>query len=241
VPGTVNIVTTFNFINQKDMKTAIVTGASGNLGGAVIKKFLKEGYTVVGTVIHDTSAALNISDAKFEAVRVDLMNEKAAGQFVKSVVEKYNTIHVAILTVGGFAMGKIVETKTSDILKQYKLNFETTYNVARPVFEQMMQQGYGRIFMTGSLAGLDMKNSKGMTAYGLSKSLVFRLAEIMNQEGNEHNIYTTVIAPSTIDTPQNRQSMPHADFSKWTKPETIADIIYESFTNKSLNEAVINV
>lgn len=223
------------------MKTAVVTGASGNLGQAVCKKFLSEGYIVFGTIIPDDPAALTINDPKFEAIAVNLMNEEAAEQFIKSIIEKYGTIHVAILTVGGFATGKIAETKTSDIAKQYKLNFETSYNIARPVFIQMLQQGHGRIFMTGSRPGLDMKNSKGMTAYGLSKSLVFRLAELMNEEGNGHNIYATVIAPSTIDTPQNRQSMLDADFSKWTKPEKIADIIYGSYTNESLKETVIKV
>ena len=59
-------------------------------------------------------------------------------------------------------MGSIAETKTSDIEKQYKLNFETAYNVARPVFTQMMKQGTGRIFIIGSKPGLSAKNGKGM-------------------------------------------------------------------------------
>ena len=60
-----------------------------------------------------------------------------------------------------------------------------------------------------------MKNSKGMVAYGLGKSLIFRLAELMNEEAKGTNIVTSVIVPSTIDTPQNRATMPDADFNKW--------------------------
>ena len=66
---------------------------------------------------------------------------------------------------------------------------------------------------------LDAKNSKGMIAYGLSKSLIFRLAELMNDEAKGKNVVMNVIVPCTIDTPQNRKAMPDADFSKWTKAE----------------------
>jgi NAD(P)-dependent dehydrogenase (short-subunit alcohol dehydrogenase family) len=105
-------------------------------------------------------------------------------------------------------MGGIRETGSADILAQYELNFETAYHVARPVFLNMMEKGKGRIFLVGSRPGLDMRNSKGMVAYGLSKSLVFRLAELMNEEAKGTDVVVSVIAPSTIDTPQNRKSMP---------------------------------
>ncbi len=208
------------------MKTIIVTGSSGNLGQAVVRKFLSEGYKVIGTIIPNDKSVININDSNFEAMTVDLMNEDESEKFVQSVIEKYKTIDVAVLTVGGFAMGTIAETKMSDVLKQYKLNFETTYHIARPVFIKMMKQNYGRIFLTGARTGIEMKNSKGMIAYGLSKSLIFRLAELMNGEAKGHNVVTSVIAPSTIDTPQNRRSMPDVDPNKWVKPEDIADIVH---------------
>lgn len=208
------------------MKTIIVTGASGNLGQAVVKKFLGENYFVVGTVIPNDTTVIDIQDKNFETAVVDLLNEDAARQFAELVVEKHGHIDAAVLTAGGFAMGKIADTKTSDIAKQYKLNFETAYNLARPVFLQMLKQGIGRIFLIGSKPGLDMRNSKGMVAYGLSKSLIFRLAELMNDEAKGTNVVTSVVVPSTIDTPPNRKSMPDADFSKWVKPGAIADTIY---------------
>ena len=90
------------------------------------------------------------------------MNEEDSAKFVKEVTSQYGSVDAAVLTVGGFAMGSIAETKTSDIAKQYKLNFETAYNVARPVFTQMIKQTTGRIFIIGSKPGLSAVNSKGM-------------------------------------------------------------------------------
>lgn len=224
-------------------KTAIVTGASGNMGQAVIKKFLAEGYHVVGTMVPNDPVPVDIEDKKFEKVIVDLMSEDDAERFVQNIISKYGSVDVVVLTVGGFAMGTVADTKTSDIQKQYKLNFETAYNIARPAFIQMLGQKAGRIFLIGSKPGLSADNSKGMIAYGLGKSLIFRLAELMNAEAKGTNVVTSVVVPSTIDTMQNRKAMPDADFSAWVKPETIASVIYYYCTDETaaLREPVIKL
>jgi NAD(P)-dependent dehydrogenase (short-subunit alcohol dehydrogenase family) len=164
-------------------------------------------------------------------------------KFVDETLAKHKTIDAAVLTVGGFAMGKVAETKTSDIAKQYKLNFETAYNVARPVFVQMLKQNSGRIFIIGSKPGFDARNGKGMVAYGLAKSLIFRLAELMNDEAKGKNVVTSVVVPSTIDTQPNRKAMPDANFDNWVKPEAIADVIHWHCTNQAavLRESILKV
>ena len=190
-----------------------------------------------------TLLQLDFPGDKFEKIIVDLGDEDASGKFVDEVLSKYKNIDAAVLTVGGFAMGSIADTKTSDIEKQYKLNFETAYNVARPVFVQMMKQNSGRIFIIGSKPGLDARNGKGMVAYGLAKSLIFRLAELMNAEAKGKNVVTSVVVPSTIDTPPNRKAMPEAHFDNWVKPEAIADVIYWHCTDEAatLREPVLKV
>ncbi len=225
------------------MKTAIVTGASGNLGQAVIKKFIAEGYRVIGTVVPNDATPIDFHSESFEKVTVDLMNEDESGKLMSSLVEKYSSIDAAVLTVGGFAMGNIANTSTGDIMKQYKLNFETAYNIARPAFVQMMKQNYGRIFIIGSRPGLAAWHGNGMVAYGLAKSLIVRLAELMNIEAKGHNVVASVVVPSIIDTSQNRKSMPDADFGSWVKPEDIASVIHYHCTPEAaaLRETLIKV
>jgi NAD(P)-dependent dehydrogenase (short-subunit alcohol dehydrogenase family) len=220
---------------------ALITGAHGNMGRALVQRFAVDGYRVVGV---DADATNSISDLpSVESHVVDLMSEDAAQAFVQSMVEKHERIDMAVLTVGGFAMGSIAETKTSDILQQYKLNFETAYNVARPVFLQMMKQGAGRLFLVGARPALSAAASKGMVAYGLAKSLIFRLAEMMNDEAKGTNVTVNVIVPSIIDTPQNRAAMPDADFSKWVTPDQIADAVafHASEQASALRESLIKV
>ena len=218
------------------MKTCIVTGASGNLGQAVVKKFLDEGFNVVGTVIENDPVPLNITNNNFKKQVLDLSNEKAVEDFIN----QQKKLEVAVLTVGGFAMGKIADSKLADIKKQLALNFETAYAVARPVFLKMMEAKEGRIFLIGSKPGLNSRYAKGMVGYSLAKSLIFRLAELMNDEAKGTNVVTSVIVPSTIDTPENRKSMPDADPKKWVKAEEIASAIYYYSTEgRVIREPVI--
>ncbi|TAG46081.1 MAG: SDR family NAD(P)-dependent oxidoreductase [Betaproteobacteria bacterium] len=224
-------------------KIALVTGAHGNLGRAVVGRFLEDQYAVIGVDATQHPSSGHESAERYESHSVDLMNEDAAGAFVQSVIAKHSRIDVAVLTVGGFAMGSIAETKTADIAHQYKLNFETAYNVARPVFLQMMNQGTGRLFLVGARPALSATGSKGMIAYGLAKSLIFRLAELMNDEAAGTDVHVAVIVPSIIDTPQNRAAMPDADFAKWVTPEAIAAVIARQVSDAphALHESVVKV
>ncbi len=64
-----------------------------------------------------------------------------------------------------------------------------------------------------------------MAAYSVSKSAVVRLTESMAAELGGAGINVNCILPSTIDTPQNREAMPKADFASWIQPEALADVI----------------
>jgi NAD(P)-dependent dehydrogenase (short-subunit alcohol dehydrogenase family) len=222
-------------------KIAIVTGAAGNLGRAVVTKFIDNQFKVIATVRKKGPAPG--APANLEEAEIDLTDEESCQKFIDQTIVENNSIDVAVLTAGGFTMGNVAVTKTSDIAKQYKLNFETAYNIARPVFTQMLKQNSGRIFLIGSRQGLDVSHAKGVTAYAFSKSLIFRLAEIMNLEAKGKNVVVSVIVPSTIDTPQNRESMPDADSGSWVSPAQIADVIYYYSAKEAdiLREPVLKV
>lgn len=205
-------------------KSILVTGGSGNLGKAVVEKFTSLGYQVAAT----TSPGKGLGYPAAESVKtydVDLTHEAQVNAVIGKVISENKTIDVAVLTVGGFAMGNIESTDGGSLEKMITMNFKTAYFVARPVFEQMMRQGHGRIILIGARAGLVASQGKSMVAYALSKSLLFRLAELLNAEASGKNVVTSVVVPGTIDTPVNRKSMPDADFSKWVSPEEIVENI----------------
>ena len=225
------------------MKNVLITGATGNLGRQVVKSFLASGYKVTGTLVPGEAALPEFDHQNFEKLVIDLLDEENSANAIDSIISQNGNIDVAVLTVGGFAMGHIADTTTSAINKQYRLNFETAYNVARPVFRQMQKQNRGKIFLIGSRPGLYSHAGKGLVAYSLGKSLLFRLAELLNDEGKDQNVATTVLVPGTIDTPQNRSAMPDADVSKWVTPENIASVIlnYCSKDAMAISEPIIKM
>ena len=220
------------------MKTALVTGATGSLGTAVVNKFLAEGYRVIGTVNRIAPA-----NTPFESIYVDLNEEADTEAIVNNIVEKYGAIDVLVATAGGFAMGNIHNTKSSDLTFQYQLNFETAYHVVKPTFRHMLKKGSGRIFLLGSRPGIEDKGGKEVMAYGLSKSLLQKLATMLNEEADGKDVVTTLVVPSIIDTAANRKAMPNANFDAWVKPERVADIIHFYCTDAAaaVREPVIKV
>jgi NAD(P)-dependent dehydrogenase (short-subunit alcohol dehydrogenase family) len=220
-----------------------VTGSTGNLGRAVCRRFRDEGFPVLGTLFPGEAPPQGAGSSGIEYHTVDLSDAAATSAAVAEIAGRAGGIDTAVLTAGGFAMGDIRQTSLEDIHSQLKLNFDTAYNAARPVFLHMLEKGMGRIFLVGSRPGMDMRDGKGMTAYSLSKSLVFRLAELMNREAAGTGVVVCVLVPSTIDTPQNRASMPDADPGRWVSPEAIAETIlyYSSPAAVHLREPVLKV
>lgn len=224
-------------------KLVIITGANGNLGVATVKKFLGEGYAVVAVDGKSTHLAFAEENPLFEFHSVDLSNEGKTTRFVEGIIAKHGSISAALLLVGGFAMGNIEDTSGEDIHHMFSLNFETAYYVTRPVLKHMKENGYGRIVFIGTRPAMEPAQGKNMIAYSLTKSLVFKLSDIINAETKRTNVVASVVVPSTIDTAINRQSMPDADFDSWVKPEQLADVMEFICSEKGqpIREAVYKV
>jgi len=224
-------------------KTVIITGAAGGLGSTVTKTFLEKGYKVIATVSSDKSKSSLEAHSNLDIYTVDLGDEQQAENFVNSTIAKYGKIDAVLLLAGGFAMGGVSATKGDDIKKQLSINFETAYYVARPLFGHMLQNNFGRIVFIGSRPALTSAQGKNLVAYSLSKSLLFKLAEFINETAKGKNVTATVVVPSTIDTPVNRQAMPDANFNDWVQPSALANILEFVVSDKSaaLREPVLKV
>ena len=206
-------------------KTVIITGANGNLGVAAVKKFLDTGYKVIAVDHMGTHLGFAASHDNFELRDVNLGDEGATEDFITEAVSLYGRIDGALLLVGGFAMGDVAATDGAAMKKMYSLNFETAWFVARPLFQHMLQNGFGRLVFMGARTALRPEAGKGAMAYALTKRMLFNLADLLNASAKGKNVLASVLAPGTIDTALNRQSMPDADTGNWIEPSQLADIL----------------
>jgi NAD(P)-dependent dehydrogenase (short-subunit alcohol dehydrogenase family) len=225
------------------MKNVIITGANGNLGTAVTKLFLDKEYHVIATVESESAKSAVAIHKNLEVFVVNLTNEEETSRFIQSCIEKNDSIDAALLLVGGFAPGNISVTSGTDLHHQIALNFETAYYCTRPLFAHMMDKNRGKIVFIGARPAIMASQGHGLLAYSLSKSLLFKLSEFLNEEARGKNVTASVIVPSTLDTPLNRKYMPDTDPDNWVKPAAIAETLEFLISEKSdaLRETVIKI
>ncbi|MEO5594563.1 MAG: SDR family NAD(P)-dependent oxidoreductase [Chitinophagaceae bacterium] len=225
------------------MKTIIIAGANGNLGTACVKKFLSENNKVIAVDGGNNHLDFATGNSNYEFATVNLGNEEATNTFVTGIISKYAKVDAALMLVGGFAAGNMTVTTGADIHKMFSLNFETAYFMARPLLQHMQQNNYGRLIFIGARPALNTEQGKDLLAYSLTKSLLFKLADFINEENKGKNITATVIVPSTIDTAINRNSMPDANPADWVTPAAIADTMEFIVSDKGniLREAVLKL
>ena len=201
--------------------------------------FSSNGYRVLGTTSLN-NIGTNSKNIKYYPI--NLMNEKATHQLVKKLKKEYTNLDAAILLVGGFAMNNLYNSKLSDYEHMIKLNFFTAINLIKPVHKWLQETGGGDIFMIGSRP-LFKGSSSEILPYTLSKNLLLQLTYSLNESSTENNIFTSLIVPGTIDTRINRQQIPDADFTQWTKPLDITHEIHALIKQKdiSLKKPVIKL
>ena len=207
-------------------ETVIITGASGNLGRALAETFTARGAQLVlldrqRERLHATFGA---ETDRMLLLPTDLMNADAVEAAAKAAVDRFGRIDALCNIAGGFRMGSPVhETSDADWNFLLDINAGTLLHSARAVVPRMLAAGGGKIVNVGAFAA--QKGAANMGAYIASKSAVIRLTESMSAELREKNINVNCVLPTTIDTPENRKSMPGADPKKWVAPQDLANVI----------------
>ncbi|HAA10923.1 MAG TPA: hypothetical protein DCE41_04165 [Cytophagales bacterium] len=217
-------------------KTAIITGSLGSLGRATTTCFKEYGFRVVGfdrpqTIEHAPAA----SDTE-EHHGVDLSDVASTQTLLNTICEAKKPIHAGVMIAGGFSMGNLLETSMAEIHRMLAINFETAFNTTQALMPYMAKGG--RLIYVGAKPALEPSAGQHMSAYAFSKSLVFRLAEMVNEAGKERGISASVVVPSIIDTPANREAMPQANFDDWVRAGEIGEMI--SFMCSEHGRAVRN-
>ena len=228
-------------------RVVMITGVSGNLGSAVAQAFRKAGASTVlidrdATRLHHLYADLVRSPDHLLLGGVNLADESSVATAVDSAVERFGRIDVLINTVGAWRGGKPVhETPLSDWALLHETNVLPTLLTSRGVIPHFLRQKSGRIINVAARSGLTA--DAGSAGYSMSKSAVLRLTEALSAELKTHGINVNAVLPSTIDTPQNRLSMPGSDYSKWVAPAALVDVIVflASDASRAIHGAAIPV
>jgi NAD(P)-dependent dehydrogenase (short-subunit alcohol dehydrogenase family) len=222
----------------------IITGGTGALGSEVVAAFLEADAVCSVPCLHPSKIEdfeYRDHDNLYLQPDVDLTDEQQTSDFYHEAVSRQGTLRGSVHVAGGFAMGSFEKLDKKNFMEQIDMNLVTCFNSCRAAVQQM--KNGGRIVNVSSRPGIEHRRGAGRVPYATSKAGVAALTTSLAEELVNDDILVNAIAPSTIDTPSNRESMPDADFEQWIKPQDLAtQILYlVSYQNKITHGAVVPV
>lgn len=183
-------------------KTALVTGATGGIGGAVARALHAQGAAVVlsGTreaVLHELAgelggrafvAAANLSDAESVDGLVGRAEEAAGAG-----------LDILVANAGITKDGLLMRMKDEDFTDVIKINLESYFRLSRAAMRGMMKRRSGRIIGVTSVVGVT--GNPGQTNYAASKAGMIGFSKSLAQEVASRGITVNCIAPGFIASP----------------------------------------
>jgi NAD(P)-dependent dehydrogenase (short-subunit alcohol dehydrogenase family) len=215
----------YNFSDQ----VAVVTGGAGNLGQAVVRAFHAAGARVAIVVRKPQDAAEAFGDDLPESdtcayFAADLADAGSVTDLARDIAGRFGRIDILVNTAGGIRAGTPIHETPVEVWDfMMGLNARTVFLMSRAVIPHMLERRSGRIISIAARAAL--KGTAKHGPYNASKMAVIRLTETMAAELRHHGITANCILPGTIDTPANRAETPDADFTKWVRPQSMAQVI----------------
>lgn len=212
-------------------KVAVLTGAGGGWGRAVVVAFLQAGASAV--VIERPEVCAERASWKTELGELgtrltlqpgNVFDEASVEGLVQQILAQHGHLDVLVNMVGGFAAGQSVHEMDLDTWERMlQLNLRSAFLCSKHAARPMIAQRWGRIITISSRAGV--QPGPKAAAYAASKAAVISLTESQAEELKNDFITVNAVLPSIVDTPANRQAMPRADFSVWPTGEEIAPVI----------------
>tara|TARA_R110000772_G_C13309102_1_gene439709 strand:+ start:7316 stop:8083 length:768 start_codon:yes stop_codon:yes gene_type:complete len=200
------------------IRTYIVTGAAGGIGGATAERLLKTGANVVGTDISQRrlDALAERSShlpGKLATIRADITGEAAAKGVVEMALDTYGDLHGVANVCGGMVNihGASMDIPLSvcdlDYFHQtFALNVDTALLMSKHAEPHFEKKGYGKIVNTASMAAFANHHELGDLAYNPAKAAVVALTQTLSLLLGPKGIRVNCIAPGLVKSDKVKQT-----------------------------------
>ena len=182
-------------------KNALVTGASGGIGGAIARALHAAGARVglSGTRAGALDAlAGELGDGAF-AVPADLSSANGAKTLVKDAEAALGGIDILVNNAGLTRDQLAVRMSDEDWQMVLDVNLTAAFRLSRGCLRRMMKKRWGRIVSVTSIVGIS--GNPGQANYAASKAALIGMSKSLAQEVASRNITVNCVAPGFIDTP----------------------------------------
>jgi 3-oxoacyl-[acyl-carrier protein] reductase len=183
-------------------KMALVTGATGGIGGAIARAFHAQGAHVVlsGTREEVLSALRAELGERASVAPADLSDTPSVDGLVASAEAAAGMdLDILVANAGITRDGLLMRMKDEDWELVLKINLESYFRLARASLRGMMRRRRGRIIGITSVVGV--MGSAGQTNYAASKAGMIGFSKALAQEVASRNVTVNCVAPGLIETP----------------------------------------
>jgi 3-oxoacyl-[acyl-carrier protein] reductase len=189
-------------------RVALITGASGGLGGAIALRLSSEGFAVAlagrrTQVLQEVAGQITSQGGEAFVHACDMADEAAVSGMVEAIRGHFGRLDVLVNNAARQPMNQ-GRAPTIEGLSMHEWNLTLTVNLtgafvaSRSVLPVMRAGRWGRIIHIGSLAG--GRSSGSNAAYACAKAGLLGLSRMLAKEGGPHGITSNYIAPGLIET-----------------------------------------
>jgi NAD(P)-dependent dehydrogenase (short-subunit alcohol dehydrogenase family) len=223
----------------EDRRVVIVTGAARGIGAATTRRFLEEGYRVIGIDI--TSPVEEFDLLEFH--RCDVADAAAVEALVRTVERQHGRIDVLANVAGVVLVKPLIETSWEEFQRVVNVNIGGTFLFLKYILPVMQRQKRGAIVNMASVSG--HVGQVDHSLYGSTKAAVIALCRSLAWELAPYNIRINSVSPGSVDTAMLRSDIeiesgktgiPFAKvkasreseqaFGRWADPSEIASAVY---------------
>ena len=214
-----------------DRKAALIIGAGDATGGAIARRFAREGYTACVTRRTADKLAplverIVAEGGQARAFASDARDEAAMALLVQTIEAEVGPIEVAVFNIGANVRFNVTDTTERVYRKVWEMGALAGFLMGRDVAKVMLPRGRGTILYTGATASL--RGGAGFAAFAGAKHALRALAQSMSRELGAQGIHVAhVVVDGAIDTAFIAQNFPERyalkDRAGILDPEHIAD------------------
>ena len=193
-------------------RVAIVTGGGSGIGRALADALVRRGDVVVVADINGAAAAATASGLRgagpgtASAATVDVRDATGVAALVDAAVDQHGRLDLMFNNAGIGIGGPVEELTCAHWDRIIDVNLRGVVHGVQAAYPIMVEQGFGHLVNTASLAGL--VPNPGTVPYVATKSAVVGLSLGLRMEGAAKGVRVSVVCPGVVDTPILDAGMP---------------------------------
>lgn len=206
-------------------KVAIVTGASGGIGRAIVAELLSESCTVIG--LNQNQDPSNIGYYEFIA---DVTNRARIEEVIGEIIETFGRIDILVNNAGVTKDTLFYRMSYEDWDSVINVNLTGAFNLTKACIKEIVRNE-GVIINISSVVGLE--GNIGQTNYSASKSGLIGFTKSLAKEFGRKNVRVNAIAPGFIETPMTERlgeelknkALERIALRRFGRPEEVAKLV----------------